>query len=276
MSYFDSHQHFWSLTNSFSTWPTRELESIYRDFGPDDLAPHLDRTGVEGTILIQVEPSQAETIYLLKLAGETPFVRGVVGWIDFEAEDALKQLDDIAADPILKGVRPMVQAIAEPNWLLRPEFSAVFEGLIARSLSFDALIRKDQIGQVIELGRRYPDLNIVIDHAAKPDIAGNAIDEWAQDIARAAEVPSIFCKLSGLWTEAGLDTSIERIAPYAKHVIQAFGANRVMWGSDWPVLGLAGAYDAWLDQTHSIIAHLSQQEQRAILSQTAKHFYNVY
>lgn len=275
MTVIDSHQHFWSLENNFANWPTSDQAPIHRDFGPQDLVPLLETAGVDGTILVQAAPALAETHYMLDLARHAPFVRGVVGWIDFAASDALAQLDEIAATPLLKGVRPMVQGIDDPEWLLQPGFVPIFEALIARGLCFDALIRRDQIGQVTSLGQRFPELRIVVDHAAKPAIAANEIDRWALDLTAAAQLPSIHCKLSGLWTEAGNDISPQRIAPFAHHVIRCFSPSRVMWGSDWPVLELAGSYGTWLDQARALTTDFSAQDRQAIFGGTARQFYNV-
>lgn len=275
MNIFDSHQHFWTLTNSFTNWPPSELEAIYRDFGPENLAPHLAAAQVTGTILVQAAPATAETQFLLDLANRVQFVRGVVGWIDFEADSALAELEEIASDPLLKGLRPMVQGIEDPEWLLQTKFTPIFEALIERKLCFDALIRRDQIDQVIRLAKRHPNLRIVIDHAAKPNIAAEEITKWALDLSTAAKAPSVFCKLSGLWAEAGGDPSTSRIAPYAGHIIDCFGPDRVMWGSDWPVLELAGTYAAWLEQAQALTADLSLKDRQAIFAGTARQFYNV-
>lgn len=275
MERIDAHQHFWSLHNSFTDWPGADLAAIYRDYGPGDLAPLLEAAGVAGTILVQAAASVDETRYLLDLAARAPFVRGVVGWVDFEARDACAVIAELAGNPLFRGVRPMVQGIETPDWLLREEFAPIYRVLTAMNLRFDALIRRDQIGQICELARQHPDLGIVIDHAAKPNIAGQEFEPWAEDIARAAGFPLVYCKLSGLWTEAGEDCAADRIAPYVSHILGSFGPDRVMWGSDWPVLGLAGSYGDWARQAEDLLCGFSDSDRAEVFGGTARRFYNV-
>lgn len=271
----DTHQHFWELANPFTDWPTSDLAPIHRDFAPGDLEPSLIDAGVDGTILVQAAPSIEETCYCLSLAADTHFVKGVVGWIDFEAEDTLEQLDRLGSNPLLKGLRPMVQAIEEPGWLLRDQFTPVFEAMIAHGLVLDGLVRSHQIGDLAALARRHPDLHIVLDHAGKPPITTGAFDGWAQAIANLAESENASCKLSGLWTEAGEDTSPDAIRPWVNHLLERFGPQRLMWGSDWPVLGLAGSYRGWLAQCEELLAHLDESERAAIFGDNGKQIYGI-
>lgn len=271
----DAHQHFWALANPFTDWPTPDLAAIYRDFGPDDLSPLLDKTDIEGTVLVQAAPALAETQYMLALAREHRFVKGVVGWIDFEAGDALGQLERLASEPALKGLRPMIQSIEEPGWVLRSEFDPLFRAMIAAGLRFDGLVRAHQIGDLEQLAARYPDLGMVLDHGGKPDIANGAFASWADRIDALVRHANVYCKLSGLWTEAGPDIGIEAIRPYAAHLLAAFGPDRVMWGSDWPVVELAGAYVDWFGQAESLLAGLDETDREKVFGGNAARFYRL-
>ncbi len=272
---FDSHQHFWKLANRFTDWPTSDLAPIYRDFGPDDLRPKLEQAQILGTILVQAAPSLAETDYCLAIADKIDFVEGVVGWIDFEAEDALDQMDRLASSPLLKGLRPMVQSIDEPGWLLREEFGNIFKVMIERGLSLDGLVLARQVTDLSALARRYSTLPIVIDHAGKPPIASGERDEWADDILKLAENPNVHCKLSGLWTEAGSDCSEEAIQPWLDHLLASFGPHRLIWGSDWPVLELAGHYGDWVKQCERMLSNLNEQDRVAIFGGNGRQFYGI-
>ncbi|WP_200866533.1 amidohydrolase family protein [Sphingobium sp. C100] len=271
----DAHQHFWALANPFTAWPTPDLAAIHRDFAPDDLRPLLAQAGVTGTILVQAAPDVDETRFLLGLADAHDFVKGVVGWIDFEAVDALDQLRQLASNPWLKGLRPMIQSIEEPGWVLRSEFDPIFQEMIAQGLRFDALVRAHQIGDIASLAGRYPALPIVLDHGGKPDIVGEAVAGWAADIGRLARHANAHCKLSGLWTEAGDDISPQAIGPYADHLLAAFGVQRLMWGSDWPVVELAGRYGDWLAQARRLLAGLDEAGLAAVFGGNATRFYRV-
>ncbi|MDE2435668.1 MAG: amidohydrolase family protein [Sphingomonadales bacterium] len=271
----DAHQHFWRLENPFTDWPTPDLETIHRDFAPADLEPLLAAAGVDGTIVVQAAPAVAETDYCLALAGQASFVKGVVGWVDFTDPDCISQIDRFAENPLFRGVRPMLQGIAEPQWILRSEFSPILEHLSKAGLTFDGLVLAHQIPDLLALGQRHPDLKMVLDHGGKPAIANGKTIQWQNDIRQLAAQTGSYCKLSGLWTEAGDDISISRIQPYAEWILECFGPDRVMWGSDWPVVQLAGNYGAWISQCEAMIAHLSPQQQAAIFGGNAATFYGL-
>ncbi len=270
----DAHQHFWALANPFTHWPTRDLAAIYRDYQPADLRGLLQTSRIDATVLVQASPDVTESLYLLDLAGRYDFVKAVVGWVDFEAADALVHLTWLSANPLLKGLRVMVQDIPEQGWLLRPKFAPIYAAMIAGGLPLDALVRRVQLLDVLALSRRYPELAIVLDHAGKPDIAGGEFDAWARDIERLAQQRNVYCKLSGLWTEAGADHSVKRIRPYVRHLLGCFGSARLMWGSDWPVLELAGRYTDWLKQCEEeLLAQQSQAASADILGGNGCRFY---
>lgn len=271
----DAHHHLWKLANPFTVWPTPDLVAIHRDFEPADLRPHLDACRIDATIVVQAAPSLAETKYLLGIARDCPFVEGVVGWIDFQAPDALGQLAELAANPLLKGLRPMLQDISERRWILRPEFSPIFGAMLVHGLCLDALVRPSQIEDIAALASRHVDLPIILDHGGKPPIGDGEFASWAGQVGHLAGHPNVHCKLSGLWTEANGDCSIERIAPYARYLLDVFGPARLIWGSDWPVLGLSGRYEDWLEQCEALFAHLSEAERMGVFGLNGRRFYGI-
>ena len=254
----DAHQHFWRLVRGDYGWLTSALVPIHRDFGPDDLRPLLARHGIAGTVLVQAAPTNAETDFLLGIAAATDFVRAVVGWCDFAAPTASARIAELAARPKLAGLRPMIQDLPDDEWMLRPELDPAFRAMIAHDLVFDALVLPRHLPRLRRLIERHPALRVVIDHGAKPDIAhwraGDAdFRRWCDDLKSLAEAGAC-CKLSGLVTEARRDWREEDLAPYIGTLIELFGASRLIWGSDWPVVNLAGGYDRWRDTAERLIA----------------------
>lgn len=271
----DAHQHFWSLANAFTDWPTPEMGEIHRDFGPGDLEAILAANNISGTILVQASPSIEETSWCLSIADKHDFVRGVVGWIDFESHDALDQMDRLACHPKLVGLRPMVQSITESGWLLREQFEPVFLRMMSNDLRLDGLVLHHQICDLTVLAGRYPGLSIVLDHAGKPRLRTNDFKNWSREIESLAAHPNVFCKLSGLWTEAGDDHSTARLLPWVAHLLDCFGADRLMWGSDWPVLNLIGTYSQWHHQCEQFLLHLSADERAGVFGDNGKQFYGI-
>ncbi len=242
----DAHQHFWQLARGDYGWLTPDLAPIYRDFMPSDLEPHLSRHGIDGTILVQAAPTVAETDFLLDLAEKTPLVLGVVGWADFASPSAASDIARLAQHPKLVGLRPMIQDIADDDWMLRVDLTAAFEAMITANLTFDALVLPRHLSNLRQLLARHPKLRTVIDHAAKPEIASGKFDDWAEGIAALAKETNAYCKLSGLLTEAGDGWEPDNLTPYVTHLMDHFGPQRLVWGSDWPVLTLAASYETWL------------------------------
>jgi L-fuconolactonase len=270
----DAHHHFWQLARGDYGWLTPTLAPIYRDFGPSDLAPLLQARGIDKTILVQAAPTFAETLYLLEIAERTPFVAGVVGWIDFDAADAAQMVAKVATDhPVLVGLRPMLHDIADDDWLLRPNLAAVFDAMAARGLVFDALARPQHLPRVQKICERHPNLTVVVDHIAKPLIRDKQFDPWRADLAAVARCANTVCKLSGVATEAASDWSIADIKPYVDHVLASFGPQRLLWGSDWPVVDLAGGYGRWRDASQTLLAPLDVAARDAILGGTAARIY---
>ncbi len=271
----DAHQHFWAVARGDYGWLTRDLGVIYRDFTPDDLAPMLKDAGIEGTVLVQAAPTVAETKYMLSLADETSFIKGVVGWVDFEASDAATQIAALDAHPALVGLRPMIQDIADPLWMLGDALTPAFTELTARGLTFDALTLPQHLGPLRKLLARHPDMEVVIDHGSKPLIRDARLQGWAEDMAALASETNAWCKLSGLVTEAAPDWTVDDLRPYVDHLLNTFGPSRLIWGSDWPVCTLASSYERWLETTDLLLSQLSSSERDAVMGGNAARAYNL-
>jgi len=274
----DAHHHVWKLDRGDYGWlqPTRELSKIYRDFTLAELRSVLGEADIDTTVLVQAAPTVAETRYLLEVAkASRGLVRGVVGWVDLGAPEAIALLSDLAADSLLKSVRPMLQDLDDSQWILRPEVQASLVALRGLGLRFDALVKPRELGALRTMLDRHPDLAVVIDHCAKPDIRSHAWQPWADEIAAIAAETAACCKLSGLVTEAGSDWSPEALRPYVDHVLHCFGADRVMWGSDWPVVTLAATYADWDSASRVLLSGLSEHERTAILGGNAQRFYGL-
>lgn len=271
----DAHQHFWGLERGDYGWLTPDLDPIYRDFFPDDLAPFLTAQGIEGTILVQAAPTIAETRWLLALAKRAPFIKGVVGWVDFGAPDAAKTINDLARNEYLVGLRPMIQDIADDEWMLGNVLTPAFQTVARANLVFDALTLPRHLQNLRILLHRHPDLNVVIDHGAKPKIAEGCISDWARDMQLLAEETSAKVKLSGLVTEAGANWTSHMLRPYVDHLLNTFGPARMIWGSDWPVCTLASTYDRWCETTQSLLSGLSESDLAAIMGRNAIETYKL-
>jgi L-fuconolactonase len=270
----DAHQHFWRLARGDYGWLTPALAPIYRDFGIEDLKPHLAAAGISGTVLVQAAPSEAETEFLLGLAGESGgLVKAVVGWADFEAPDAPRSLERLARDPLLRGVRPMMQDIPDTDWMLHPALDPAFRAIIDLDLCFDALVQPRHLTNLRRLLDRYPALKLVVDHGAKPRIAADEREPWAADMHALARETDAWCKLSGLVTEASATWEMADLQPYADHLLDCFGGERLIWGSDWPVVELAGGYERWWTATEALLRPLDEASRERVLGENAARFY---
>jgi len=269
----DAHQHFWRIARGDYAWLTPALGAIYRDFKPEDLAAHLAAHGIAATILVQAAPTQAETAFLLDVADKTAFVAGVVGWTDFAAPDADATIARLAADPLLVGLRPMVQDMDDDDWLMRAELSPAFEATTAHHLVFDALLKPRHLRRLIAVLERHPQLRVVVDHAAKPAIGGGADAAWRSDIAAVAQFSNVACKFSGLVTEAPANWTVDDLRPYAEHLLTCFGPERLIWGSDWPVVNLAADYRRWISTAEQLMAGLDASAQSLVFGGNAAGMY---
>ena len=274
----DAHHHFWNPARGDYGWMPEDNAKLFRAYGPADLAPFLTAAGITHTVLVQAAPSIEESEYMLGIADATPHVTAVTGWVDFENPAHGHHLERLAAHPKFRGVRPMIQDIPDDNWMLRDDIRWAFEAVTALELRFEALGMPRHIENFITLFGRHPGMKVVIDHCMKPDIANHSsggFDSWADGMARLAGKTSAFCKLSGVITEATSSWTVDDLRPYVDHVISVFGADRVMWGSDWPVCRLAGEYADWHSAAQALTAGLGDSEKAAIYGQTANRFYDL-
>jgi L-fuconolactonase len=272
----DAHHHVWQLARGDYGWLTPKLAPIYRDFSLDDLRPLLREAGIGATVLVQAAPTEAETRFLLATANASAgLVCGVVGWVDCASPDAVARLTALARDPLLKSVRPMLQDIPDPEWILRPEVRPAIEALPQLGLRFDALVVPAQLPALLRLLERHSGLAVVIDHGAKPPIAAGLREPWAGHMSALARHPNVHCKLSGLVTEAGAGWSADSLSRYVEHLLWCFGPTRLIWGSDWPVVELAGGYRRWVAATDALLSGLAVADQEAIRGGNARRFYRL-
>jgi L-fuconolactonase len=229
---------------------------------------------VDATILVQAAPTPAETDYMLGIARQTQWVLGVVGWIDLEAADAADEVRRRAGDPLFLGVRPMLQDSDDPDWILRAHLAPALEAVAAEALVFDALILSHQIAAITELAKRHPRLSIVLDHAAKPPFGDpGAMARWLPEIEKLAGQSNVTCKVSGLLTELKPGGSRDDVARAIGVLFDLFGSERLLWGSDWPVLTLAGSYADWFDLAAGAIAAKDAGAIPAIMGGNARRIY---
>jgi len=275
----DAHQHFWRLADRAGAWPPAALAAIHRDFAPCDLAPALRGAGVDASVLVQSLPSDADTAWLLDLARATPFVRGVVGWVDMKSVAAPAAIAALAADPLFKGVRPLLQDLADDDWIADPATGPAAEAMAGLGLVFDALVLPRHLAALFTFAERHPTLTVLVDHAAKPDIRDGELLAWRAALARLAGLPNVHCKLSGLLTEAPPGADASALLPWVQAVWSLFGPRRLVWGSDWPVLLLAADYAHWCALTEQLLERVeppaTPAERAAVLGNNAATLYRL-
>ena len=237
----DTHHHLWKPERGDYFWMKPELR-IARDYMPEDLAPLLRQAGVGGTILVQAADTEAETDFMLGLAGNTDWIAGVCGWLDMDSDDFPARLAHYMANPLWRSFRPMLQDLDEPDWILKPRVLKHLAHVAEVGARFEVLTRLPQLPYAVEAIKRTPGLKAVVNHISKPDIAGGAMEPWASQIGELRDFPEVYCKVSGLVTEADPDRwTPEDLRPYVAHILDVFGQDRVMFGSDWPVALLAAS-----------------------------------
>jgi L-fuconolactonase len=282
----DAHQHFWRPARGDYDWldaTNPALAPLVRDFEPQDLAPLRRAHGIGRTVVVQAAATMEETEHLLALADGHPEIAGVVGWIDLSDPDRLPVLERWAKHRAFKGVRPMLQDLPDPQWIAHGPHPSMVEALIHQGLRLDALVKPPHLAPLIRFVERWPDLKVVIDHAAKPVLRegwqADWVAPWRSGMAALAAHPQVCCKFSGLLTEADASqiTSPEAaaglIAPVWDELLQRFGPARLMWGSDWPVLNLVSDYGRWADIAGRFIDLLALADRQAVWGGTAERFY---
>src|SRR4051812_47666652 len=273
----DTHQHLWKPSERRYEWLDNAGLPLNDDFGPEDVAADVAAAGITSTVLVQAADSYEDTFYMLSVAARVPVVRGVVAWAPLDRTgEAEAALDLYAAASVVRGIRVLNHNYADPRWLLRPEVDAALRMLAPRGLALDVVsVLPDHLMMLVELAERHPDLIIVLDHLAKPDIAGKAWEPWAQLMAEVAARPNVNVKLSGLNTASSPDWTWDDWLPYVDHAVEQFGSTRMMMGSDWPVSILAGDFVGVWTAQREVIGHLSHQQQDDILFATATRVYSL-
>ena len=272
----DSHQHFWKYHPVKDAWITDDMKVIQSDFLPEHLHAILQENGVHGCVAVQADQSEDETQFLLDLAATHPFVKGVVGWIDLRADKLSERLDHFSQYEKLKGFRHIVQGEPDPAFLLREDFCEGVRTLMQYDLSYDILVYPIQLPAVEKFVQLFPDQRLVIDHMAKPYCKTGDIAAWEKSMRAIAQSGSVYCKLSGLVTEADWQNwTAKDFQPYLDVVLEAFGPQRLMYGSDWPVCLLAASYAQVKGIVTDYISRLSPAEQAAIMGGNATAFYKL-
>ena len=271
----DSHQHFWRYRPQTHGWISDEMSVLKRDFLPPDLEPLLAASGFDGCVAVQAAQSLEETRFLLELADRHPFVRAVVGWADLASDRLDRQLEELA-HPRLRGVRHIAQDEPDERFLARDDVVRGVATVGRRGLTYDILVYARQLPAAIELVGRLPEQPLVLDHIAKPEIRAGRLDPWREHVRALAAFPGVACKLSGVVTEAHWDRwTAADVRPYLEVVLEAFGPDRLMIGSDWPVCLLAADYPRTIDLVRDFASALSTDEQAAVMGGTAARFYGI-
>ncbi|MFY8328333.1 amidohydrolase family protein [Pseudoalteromonas sp. ZZD1] len=274
----DSHHHFWQLSRGDYQWLTPALTQLYRDYLPEDYTQAASLHKPAQTVLVQAAATDAETDFMLALAKNSAVIGGVVGWIDWtlSEQQVCQRLSILCEQQKFKGVRPMLQDIEDVEWILNPAFAPIFKQLETRGLTFDALVKTEHLKSIKKIAQQYPQLNIVIDHCAKPDIANNEFQTWATALSTFKTCSNVYIKLSGLTTEATSEqTEVVNFIHYLQIVTEIFGSSRMMWGSDWPVVNINSSYTDWYSLTEQLTADWCAEDKQNLWSNTAKAFYKL-
>ncbi|WP_339260857.1 amidohydrolase family protein [Paenibacillus sp. FSL R5-0713] len=272
----DAHQHFWEYNIAEYGWIGEEMKAIRQSFLPHDLEPILTQSGMDGCIAVQARQSLTETEWLMQLADQYEFIKGVVGWADLCSDDVRNQLELLASNPVLKGVRHVIQDEPDLQYVLREDFQRGISLLKEYDLAYDLLVSKEQLPYAVDLVKAFPEQRFVLDHLAKPDIKSGILSPWREALESLAAQPNTYCKLSGIVTEADWASwTPSDFTSYLNIAIEAFGAERLMFGSDWPVSNLAASYSEVYGLIKTHIQSLSESEQQMILGGTCAAFYQI-
>ena len=270
----DAHHHLWRIGQNGCVWPDAELLEIHRNFEMDELIRLATPCGVTGTILVQSQACDADTDYLLAEAARTPSILGVVGWVDLLARDAPKRIHSLARQPKLRGLRPMLQGLPD-GWILDRRLDSAIHAMEANDLRFDALVYTRHLTDLLRFAERHPQLGIVIDHAAKPPLASGDLNEWRILIEECSRLSHLWCKFSGLLTEAGESGDSGLLQHCAGVLLNGFGDGRLLWGSDWPVLNLAGNYAGWLQRARDLVREQRPEQLESVFGAAAGRCYRI-
>jgi L-fuconolactonase len=274
--YIDAHQHFWLYNSAEYDWIDDSMAALRRNFLPDDLRPELESSGFHGSVVVQVRQTLEETRWLLNLAERSPWILGVVGWVELLSPDVRAQLKILAQHSKLVGIRHIVQSELDDRFLLQPEFLRGISALEEFNLAYDILIYTKHLPVAAEFVERFPRQRFVLDHLAKPPIKSGNIDSWAQGISRLAAFPNVFCKLSGLVTEADWHLwQPEHIIPFLDVAFESFGPDRLMIGSDWPVCLVAASYAKAVEVVKRYVLQRKPECRDGVLGGNAQRFWRL-
>jgi len=273
----DSHQHFWKLSRGDYSWMKPEMKVLHRDYLPEDLKPSLQTHKIDRTVLVQAAPTIAETDFLLELAKKQDFIAGVVGWLDLESNDLPSLLELYSRQHKLVGLRPMLESLPDDDWILNPRVLDSLRIIAQLDFPFDFLVHTRHLPHVAKVLEEVSGLRAVIDHIAKPEIKAQKLEPWKSLIRDLAQHKNLYCKLSGMITEADHDFwNPEHLRPYIEHVVECFGPERIMFGSDWPVCLLAGSYDQVVGTLETVLNPLlDEASARAVYGENAARFYKL-
>ena len=271
----DSHVHFWKYNKVRDAWITDNMKVLQQEYYPEHLALNLKRNGIDGCVTVQASQEEVETRFLVELSKTHHIIKGVVGWIDLRDDKLDERLQHFSEHAIIKGYRHIVQA--EPDdFLLREDFQRGVKALNKYSYTYDILIYPSQLQSTLSFVEKFPDQKLVIDHCAKPDIKNRKIDEWKKWMKEIAQYENVYCKVSGLFTEAAWkDWSAGDFYPYLDVVFEAFGTDRLMFGSDWPVILVAGIYVQWKSLLEKYMEGFREEEKEKFFGLNAVEFYNL-
>lgn len=275
MTYIDSHHHFWRIDRGENDWIDDSISGIRRDYLPEHIDPYLRHLGVTKTILVEASAGDSENVFMSEMAKNAPFVAGIVAWVDFTKPDAPEKLANLSENPLIKGVRPVMLRADDTEPVLHDIVAQNATLLPDLGFTFDAMAVPHLLPMFAQLAEAVPRLPMVIDHCAKPIIKDGqpASDTWRADMATLASHPNMHCKLSGIAHEFGPGWSARNLQPVVDHILEIFGPNRIMWGSDWPVLELSGSYTQWLEAVETMIEGCDDAGKAAIRGGTAARFY---
>lgn len=272
----DTHQHYWNYNEKEFGWISDEMDSLRRDFLPKDIADSMKRQRVTNSVAVQARQSEEETRFLLHLADENPFIAGVVGWIDLRADNIEERLAQFAGYEKIKGFRHIVEAEPDNQFLMRADVQRGIRALGVSNMTYDILIKPSQLDAALQLVEKHNDQKFVIDHLAKPDIKNGAIKNWSEKMQRFADMEHVYCKISGMVTEADWQHwHPTDFYPYMDVIIDTFGVDRILLGSDWPVCTLAASYQEVWDIVLTYLSEYSKKEVHKICYSNAVNFYQL-
>lgn len=272
----DSHQHFWIFDAMRDAWITEDMVAIRQNFLPTDLGGVLKSNGIDGTIAVQASQSNEETQFLVDLSSMYAMIKGVVGWVDLQSAEIEQHLQHFSQYPIIKGFRHVIEGEEDPDFLVRPVFLQGINALTRFRYTYDLLIRPRHYSSTLACVAENPEQRFVLDHAAKPSVRTKEFDEWAGFIASLAKFPNVYCKVSGLVTEADwTNWTVDDFKPYIQHVAKCFGKDRIMFGTDWPVCLVSASYEDVMNIAEEVLADFSEQEKDAFWGGNAARFYNI-